>query len=404
MKVIKTASTVLDISEEEFSILRTTLQHYTNAFNFCSNIGFENNCSNGINLHKLTYYKMRELFNLPSQLAISVRTKAIASLKPLLAKVRKNKNPEKKFRAPFSKLNSILLYQNSHTLWLHKAKISILTCNGRLKLNLKTNPFFNSFSEELGWKHTSATLSFKKNKFFLNVQFEKDIADIPRNQKFLGIDRGIKKIAVTSTNKFYGGGKVRKAQKRYLDLRKRLQEKGTKSAKRHLRRISGEEKRFKADVNHCITKEIVSALKPGDTIVLEDLSGIRNARTRKKIRTQVSSWNYFQFEQFLTYKANERCINIEYVDARYTSQRCSKCGFICRSNRKSQSGFECKECGFKLNADLNAARNIVLKHLDTRGFQVESGGYPERGGVNHPNVSGLTWHKVKLISGTSPCL
>jgi transposase len=48
-----------------------------------------------------------------------------------------------------------------------------------------------------------------------------------------------------------------------------------------------------------------------------------------------------------------------WVDPAYTSQCCSRCGNVCRENRKTQSQFECVGCGFKLNADLNAARNIA---------------------------------------------
>jgi IS605 OrfB family transposase len=109
-------------------------------------------------------------------------------------------------------------------------------------------------------------------------------------------------------------------------------------------------------------------LNPGDTIVLESLSGIRNKRLRKKQRAEVNSWNYLQLEQYLTYKAMAKSVHIEHVDARYTSQRCSKCGHIARSNRKTQSGFRCTKCSFTLNADLNAARNIVVKHLDSKSF------------------------------------
>jgi len=74
-------------------------------------------------------------------------------------------------------------------------------------------------------------------------------------------------------------------------------------------------------------------------------------------------WNFYQFEQFITYKAQANGIGIEYVDARYTSQKCSKCKHISRSNRKSQSVFKCVQCGFSLNADVNASQNIKQNYL-----------------------------------------
>lgn len=397
MKVIRTASVILEVSPQEADILKETIKLYTDAYNFCCSIGYQNNSSNGIDLHKLTYSSVREY--LPSQLAISSRMIATESLKSIFSKKKNQKKngkqKEKKTpKCPKSKRTSVRLDCNSHTIWFDKSLVSILTTKGRLRLPFKIN---NYFSKYLDWKHTSCTLKFKKNKFFLYVVFEKDVTDIPKTDKYLGIDRGIRKLAVTSNNKFYAGGQVRRTCQKYQNIRNKLQKCGSRSAKRHLVRLSGREQRFKANVNHIISKSIVSTLNPGDTIVLEALSGIRNKRMRKKQRTEVNSWSYYQLEQFLTYKSLAKSIYIEYVDARYTSQRCNKCGHIKRSNRKSQSDFECKRCGFRLNADLNAARNIVLKHLDSKAFYESRGS--DRAEVNQPNV--------RLASGkqgTSPHL
>jgi len=210
--------------------------------------------------------------------------------------------------------------------------------------------------------------------------FEKDVTDTKPNGKLVGIDRGIKKIAVTSDGGFHGGGTIRQISKKYQEQRSQLQSKRTHSARRHLAAVKGKERRFRADANHCISKRIVDRLNPGDTVVLEDLAGIRDRskRMRKAQRSEVNRWNFFQLEQFLTYKALAKGIRVVHVDARYTSQRCSKCGHIVRANRKSQSRFECKACGFKHNADLNAAKNICLKYLDATG-------YPGTADVNQPN-------------------
>jgi putative transposase len=47
------------------------------------------------------------------------------------------------------------------------------------------------------------------------------------------------------------------------------------------------------------------------------------------------------------------------VNPAYTSQMCSSCGYVSKGNRKSQASFKCLCCGHKLNADVNAARNIL---------------------------------------------
>lgn len=163
-------------------------------------------------------------------------------------------------------------------------------------------------------------------------------------------------------------------------MRSRLQSANTKSAKRHLKKISKKENRFRADVNHCISKQIISTLEKGTTILLEDLTGIRNrCNFRKNERKQVHKWNFFQLEQFIRYKAASKSVLVKNIDARYTSQRRSKCGCIKKSNRSSQSVFKCKHCTFSLNADLNASRNIIYKYLDSIS-------YLSRAVVNQPIV------------------
>ena len=51
-------------------------------------------------------------------------------------------------------------------------------------------------------------------------------------------------------------------------------------------------------------------------------------------------------------------IAVSLVQSFYTSQTCPKCGYIDKENRKDQEHFECVECGYKSNADLNASINI----------------------------------------------
>ena len=95
---------------------------------------------------------------------------------------------------------------------------------------------------------------------------------------------------------------------------------------------------------------------------------------------KLSNWSYYQLEMLLEYKAEALGKTIEHVDARYTSQRCNKCGHIAKGNRKTQSDFRCQECRYEENADLNAAR---------------------QGSVNSPKVL-LTYCQDRTGGGASP--
>jgi len=371
MKLIRTIKLKLNIPESE---ILPTIQAYTKAYNLVCQQGWQDSDYNAISLHHKTYKTVREQFNLPSQLAISAKTKATESLKSVRAKIIK----KKKATQPFSKQCSIRYDKNSITIWFDKEKISLLTINGRKKFSIQVPDYFKQY---ITWRKCSADLFIRNHVVFLNIVVSTEKTDIPKIDTYVGIDRGIKKIAVTSEKQFFSGSKIKQITDKYERFKSKLQSKGTKSAKRHLKKLSKKVNRYRRDVNHCIAKQVVQSVAPGSTIILEKLTGIRqNVRLRKKQRTELHKWNFYQFEQFLKYKAEEKGTQVEYVSARYTSQKCSKCGHVSRSNRKNQSQFKCTQCSYQLNADLNAAFNIKQNYLDSIS-------YPSRADVNQPIVA-----------------
>ncbi|MHA2090315.1 MAG: RNA-guided endonuclease InsQ/TnpB family protein, partial [Candidatus Kariarchaeaceae archaeon] len=165
-------------------------------------------------------------------------------------------------------------------------------------------------------------------------------------------------IAVDSHNNFYSGKHVREVKRKYFRQKHSLQKKGTRSAKCKLREVKGRERRFQKDVNHCVSKKLVGKSKRNSTIVFEDLSGIReNIKATKKMNRELHSWPFFQLEVFLRYKMKEKGMIFKEINPHYTSQKCSRCNYISRGNRK-QSQFRCRKCGYLTDADRNAAINI----------------------------------------------
>ena len=129
-------------------------------------------------------------------------------------------------------------------------------------------------------------------------------------------------MAADTRNKtqFFSGSSVRHKASRYVKARKSLQRKGTRSATRKLVSLSGRERRFIADTNHCIAKQVVT---PGTLIGLENLTHIRE-RTRPKKKgfdlsaqpkgkkasikqrranSNSSRWSFAQLHGFIDYKA-----------------------------------------------------------------------------------------------------
>ncbi|OLS21869.1 MAG: hypothetical protein HeimC2_31980 [Candidatus Heimdallarchaeota archaeon LC_2] len=206
----------------------------------------------------------------------------------------------------------------------------------------------------------------KKDSFFLHLVISKFISEEETKlQEYVGINRGVKYLAVTSNNQFYNGTRLREIRNKYFRLRRSLQKKGTRSAKRKLKRLSGKEQRFRKDTNHCLSKQIVKNIKANSVIVLEDLTGIRQkAMYPKKSKTsrEINSWPYYDLEQKIIYKASEKHIEVAKWNPEFISQRCSACSFIKKDNYRSRQ-FSCVECQFSINADLNAARNQIHNYF-----------------------------------------
>lgn len=243
--------------------------------------------------------------------------------------------------------------------------LSTLTFHKRFKTLIDLPDWF--FDRYPGAKINAAKLSLKNGYVIIHLIYRVNPISTCKGAQVVGIDRGILNIATTSKGGEYSGAKVKGIKRKYAHNRATLQAKGTRSAKRRLKAISGREKRFISDVNHQISKTLA-----GDpevkTYVLEDLSTMNNKKKKsnkkagKQLRTWLSNWSYAELEFFLTYKCDFVGKTVELVPAAFTSQRCNRCGFTDKKNRNG-ARFDCKQCGHSAHADHNAAKNIRDKYL-----------------------------------------
>lgn len=189
----------LKVSNNTF---KPTLDAYTTAFNYVCKTAWDNQEFNGVRLHHLTYNQVRQETKLKSQLAISARTKATETL----ASIQAIKKKGKKVSCPQSKCCPIRYDDRSLTVDFKNRTINILTLDGRVRI-----PIFvpKHFEQYLGWKRCSGDLLQVKGKTYLHLVFEREVNEIVDNGKYVGVDRGIKKIAVVSNNTFFGGGRIK---------------------------------------------------------------------------------------------------------------------------------------------------------------------------------------------------
>jgi putative transposase len=384
MRVTRTIRIALQPTPEQAALLHQTLQEYTACFNAVCQRADAEKISNGLDLHRLTYASCRASTHLPSQLICAARVKATEAMKSVrthrrkqvqayhkrLKQAQKTGKPAKPLRlakTPHSHLCALRYDARSFRFDRKSRLVSLVHVQqpghrrNRAIIGASVPAYYEQYLTAQ-WSQESADLLYRKGTFWLHLVVSCALQETEPTGKAIGVDLGINRLAVTSHPRFFGGKQTKETNNRYFRLRRSLQTKGTKSAKRHLKKLSGKLKRFQGDANHVIAKQIVSSCQAGDTLVMENLTDIgERTRGRHKQRRALSNWSFSQLQAFLAYKAAYRGVHVEFVDARYSSQACSRCGYIDKRNRISQSAFSCKHCGHQQNADLNAADNLASR-------------------------------------------
>jgi len=382
---------VIKIALPTDEVLLETMQQYSWSAQQVVDAGYGSRMGK-LKLHHQTYYPIREaLPKLPAQLVCSSRDKAYESLKAVRERGKKGWKISKPQMKKF-----LTVRYDARTFSLKDDVVSLSTVEGRRRFNISIPKYFQQY---IGWKHCTADLLYRKGRLYLHVVVSTDVRIDSSTGNFVGVDVGINNLAVTSEGKFFSGIKEKYAK--ILRLTKRLQAQGTRSAKRKLKRVSGRRKRFMADVNHRISKEITSDLNSGDCIVLEELTNIRERCTVKSkngrgkvLNRLLNNWSFNQLQSFLDYKAVRKGVWVVYVNPAYTSKSCSHCGSRYSVRPQKRGFFKCLHCGYSLNADLNASRNIrerVKPLVNARGLY-----------VNQPIVACDEGETPSLEGGLSP--
>ena len=249
--------------------------------------------------------------------------------------------------------------QRNLSFALDARTISLWTLAGRLKDLPFTCPA-ETLKALAEYPRGESDLLYREGIWLLIVTV--DVTEAELNSEPAGW-LGIASIATTSDGERMSSRAINRYRRRQLALRKRLQAKQTKSAKRVLKRQRRKEQRRARDINHCIAKRIVTeAERTGRGIALEDLTGIRaRVRHRKPQRVMMSSWAFAQLGSFISYKAQRAGVPVVYIDPAYTSKECADCHHIEKLNRARQALFICRGCGVVAHADRNASRNIAAR-------------------------------------------
>lgn len=239
----RTVSIPVDLPSERFLPL---MSQCAEIFNAHIDWAIANKAYNKNKAHKELYHSLREQYScVPSALVQTIRDNALEAIKAT------------KFKSiPKKKPTSGLRY-DKRTMTLRGKQLTLSCIGKRLSLILDVPEYFRTVFET--WDFCSATVTYTKNtkQFWVRLVFETETPQQVEGQ-IQGIDRGLYHQAVTSDGQFFSSSKIRKVQRRYLYNRRQLQQKGTRSAKRRLKAMSGREKRFMRVINHCVSKKLAN--------------------------------------------------------------------------------------------------------------------------------------------------
>ena len=386
---VKTLKLHIKPEKEDIAALQELTSFYRDGCNFVSKYIFEHEfLLNTVKLQELLYQELRTVCGLKSQMAISCIKTAVARYKGIRTQLGKKpyryKDEEGKWQSIpktldwlwkpvlFARPQADLVRNRDYSFVSDGQILSINTLRGRIRVAFDVPHCFEEYFKE-PWTFGIGKIVSLKNEWYLHISMTKEIEKKDAFSReevkhVVGIDRGLRFIEAIYDEKgkttFQSGKHVLEKRAKFQEVRSQLQAKGTKSAKRALKRISGRENRWMTDINHQLSKTLVSTYGTDTLFVLEDLTGVsfseENLNSRKKKqRNQVRSWAFYQLGEFLTYKAEEVGSMVLEVNPAYTSQRCPKCGRIHKENRNHDThSYTCDCCGYQSNDDRIGAMNL----------------------------------------------
>jgi putative transposase len=267
--------------------------------------------------------------------------------------------------------------KSSYDYWI---KLSTLEKGQKIYLPITTNDYFQgikgdisnfiqiNFQQDIdkidGNISISNSNSLNYNKYKISVCLIKNIKKeeyLPKINK-LALDLGLNNLFATNIGELYGR-KFSRLLKKYdkivsLLAKNRQKQRLRTLSKKYKKLINKIKAYLKNEINRVINK-LIKNNKPKE-IIVERLN-FTSPKLSKKLNRMLSNFGKRIIEEKFE-SINERYeIEITQINPAYTSQECSKCGYVEKKNRKSQAKFICGFCGKKQNADINSSKNILAR-------------------------------------------
>lgn len=337
------------------------------AYNECANILDSNNIHLDLkSVHNAVYYILREDFpTIPSQGIIKIYKECISACRSI------NSNGHIEHKIPTKKNLSMRLDKRLYSkMSIDGISLCSEKSNRRAVAEIVKFPRLIELFKKFP---TQDPLIFKREgKFFLSIPFE--VPEIPtQNDTCIGVDLGERRFAITSDGIMFNDKEYNARRRKLRYLKRCLQKKGTKSARRHKRKLSVKEMNQSTDMCYKVANAIIDSTTDS-FIILEDLSNIKKNTSKSKEGFNKKNHNrrlgqvpFYKFKQILSYKALLNGKRVETVSPFMTSQ--TDCTTGKKDGTRKNRRFYCKN-GTVLDADWNGAVNIAQKSKHPSSFKI----------------------------------
>ena len=251
--------------------------------------------------------------------------------------------------------------ENKAILFDYWIKLSTLIKGKPIYLPLKSNDYFESIKGKL--KNFCQINIDKSNNIAITLLKDVEKREYKAKTDKIALDLGLSNLFATNKGDLFGRRFIDyllRVDEKITTLQSRLQKNRLKpnQSKRYKRLIEKTRNYLKNEINRVINR-IVKLHAPKE-IIIERLD-FQSPKLSKRLNRVLQRFGKSIIKQKLESLKEEFGINIIEVNPSYTSQTCSKCGYVDRRNRKSQAVFICGFCGSKQNSDVNAAKNLLFR-------------------------------------------